>query len=107
MGFQINGVEVVGTNGLTNYNNTFKTLDGNSILGTGNITDNGLDSLEFNKVGSYTVALTGTAVNQSASISANQLYYFYSSNYGGYSYALMRGTSSSTVTNLYTGLSGT
>ena len=107
MGFQINSVEVLGTTGFANYTNTFKTLDGNSILGSGNITDNGADSLLFNKIGSYTVAMTGNPVNQSAAVAATALYYYYNSQYGGYSYALMSSTGSSLSSNAYHGLSGT
>ncbi|BAQ90232.1 hypothetical protein [uncultured Mediterranean phage uvMED] len=57
MGFQINGTTVLDSNGIQNYTNSFKTLDGNTILGSGNITDSGpADALIYGKVGVYTWA---------------------------------------------------
>jgi len=57
MGFQIGGTTVLDSNGIQNNANSFKTLDGNSILGSGNITDNGpAEALEYGKVGVYTWA---------------------------------------------------
>ena len=57
MGFQIGGTTVLDSSGIQNNANSFKTLDGNSILGTGNITDSGpADALIYGKVGVYTWA---------------------------------------------------
>ena len=57
MGFQINGTTVLDANGIQNYTNSFKTLDGNTILGSGNITDSGpADALVHGNVGVYTWA---------------------------------------------------
>ena len=57
MGFQINGTTVLDSSGIQNNANSFRTLDGNSILGSGNITDSGpADALLYAKVGVYTWA---------------------------------------------------
>lgn len=57
MGFEINGMPVLtNAHGFVNETNTFRTLKGNSIKGSGNISDTGSDCLEYNKVGSFTVA---------------------------------------------------
>lgn len=57
MGFQINGTTVLDSGGIQNNANSFRTLDGNSILGSGNITDSGpADALYYGKVGVYTWA---------------------------------------------------
>ena len=57
MGFQISGTTVLNSSGIQNNANSFKTLDGNSILGSGNITDSGpADALIYGKVGVYTWA---------------------------------------------------
>ena len=57
MGFQINGTTVLDSNGIQNYTNSFKTLDGNTILGSGNITDSGpADAKVHGKIGVYTWA---------------------------------------------------
>ena len=62
-----------------NNANSFRTLDGNSILGSGNITDSGpADALEYGNVGVYTWASylppsnsnSVTTVNTSATVSA-------------------------------------
>lgn len=79
MGFQINGTEVLGTSGIVNNANSFKTLLGQSIIGTGNIQDDGTDVLLFNKVGTFTLGgidFTGstTPITQSSSsVSASSL----------------------------------
>tara|TARA_R100000231_G_scaffold127137_2_gene97876 strand:+ start:236 stop:703 length:468 start_codon:yes stop_codon:yes gene_type:complete len=57
MGFQINGTTVLDSSGIQNNANSFRTLDGNSILGSGNITDSGpADALGYGNVGVYTWA---------------------------------------------------
>jgi len=57
MGFQISGTTVLDSSGIQNNANSFRTLDGNSILGSGNITDSGpSDALEYGNVGVYTWA---------------------------------------------------
>ena len=57
MNFQINGTTVLDSSGIQNNANSFRTLDGNSILGSGNITDSGpADALLYAKVGVYTWA---------------------------------------------------
>ena len=57
MGFQISGTTVLDSSGIQNNANSFRTLDGNSILGSGNITDSGpADALEYGNVGGYTWA---------------------------------------------------
>ena len=64
MGFQINGTEVLGSSGIQNVASpAFKTLNGQSILGSGNVPDFYGESLEHNKVGSFTVA-SHRATNQ-------------------------------------------
>ena len=70
MGFQINGTTVLDSNGIQNYTNSFKTLDGNSILGSGNITDSGpADALDYGKVGVYTWSNYLPPVNSGQAVS--------------------------------------
>lgn len=125
MGFQINGTEVVGTSGLSNVASpSFKTLLGNSILGTGNIQDSGADALVFNKVGSYTFAsadfngfvsqssyAANNPMNQNDSnnrtISGSNLKYSYSSLYGGYCWPIMSREGQGSTQASYCGCSGT
>lgn len=125
MGFQINGTEVVGTNGLANVASpSFKTLLGNSILGTGNIQDNGADALGFNTVGSYTFAhadfsgfvtqnsyASNSAMNQNDSNNRTKagsaLKHPYYSSYGGYCYVIMDRAGTSLAQAAYCGCSGT
>jgi len=79
MGFQVNGTTVLDSNGIQNNVNSFRTLDGNSILGSGNITDSGpADALIYGRVGVYTWAnylppatsAAVTTVDTSATVSA-------------------------------------
>jgi len=79
MGFQINGTEVLGSNGIVNHANSFVTIGGTSVAGTGNITDTGSDALGFNTVGSYTVAGYGESgqtaeIDQTGSFAASNLW---------------------------------
>lgn len=125
MGFQINGTEVLGTSGLANVASpSFKTLLGNSILGTGNIQDNGADALDFNKVGSYTFASVhfngfvsqssygaNSAMNQGDSsnrtVSGSNLKHHYNSSFGGYSHPILSKQGQSNTSASYMGASGT
>jgi len=93
--------------GLVNYTNTFKTLVGNDILGSGNIVDNGADALLYNTVGSFTIGGATATYSQRATISANNIQHYYRSNYGGYCYGVDDAGSTSTHTNSIHGLSGT
>lgn len=108
MGFEINGMPILHNNfGLVNYANTFKTLLGNSIIGSGNIVDTGSDALLYNTVGSYTVAGTQGTYTQRSTASSSTLQHYYRSNYGGYCYAVLDDLSTSYHTNSIHGLSGT
>ena len=88
MGFQINGTEVLGSNGIVNHANSFVTIGGTSVIGTGNITDTGSDALGWNTVGSYTVAGYGansnqlSAIDQSGSYAASSLYVYFNQSWG-------------------------
>ncbi len=115
MGFQINGTEVLGPNGIQNaVSPSFKTLVGQSITGTGNIQDDGDDLLLFNKVGTYTIGglLLTTSLSQSASaVSASSIVSMKWANSSGTIYAVMNSRyyfTSGYASNAYTGgLAGT
>lgn len=107
MGFQINGTEVLGTSGIVNNANSFKTIGGNSILGSGNITDDGASALLFNTIGSYTCASVTNASIYQTSVAASSLRTYYRNRYGGYSYVTELSGSTTYYTTGYHGLSGT
>jgi len=105
MGFEINGMPVLtNSHGFVNQTNTFRTMKGQDILGSGNITDTGSDVLEYNKVGSFTVGCFNTSydfpyrvANSLSSnfgwmltnniVPATEIKVRYRSNYGGYNYS--------------------
>lgn len=108
MGFEINGMPILHNNfGLVNYTNTFKTLLGNNIIGSGNIVDNGADALLYNTVGSYTIGGTSGTYSQRGTVAANAIYHYYNSAYGGFCYAVKSSASTSYHSNSVHGLSGT
>ncbi len=121
MGFEINGMPVLtNAHGFVNQTNIFKTMKGQNIQGSGNITDTGSDVLEYNKVGSFTLGnytlhylvpgrsnstpRWGWLANDDV-VPATEINVSYSSNYGGYCTTM----SSSGMTDdvSFTKLSGT
>lgn len=125
MGFEINGMPVLtNAHGFVNQTNTFKTMKGQDILGSGNITDNGSHVLEYNQVGSFTAASFNIYYefpyrkNNSLSlrwgwclhndlVPASELKVYYRSQYGGWAYSFYNGSSSNSDGQQFTYLSGT
>ena len=103
MGFEINGMPVLdNTYGMVNFTNSFKTLTGQSLLGSGNIQDNGAAALEYNEIGTYTFATNFSQLGtQRATIAASTLSSHYSSSYGGYAWPVQSNRSGSNVQNLH------
>ena len=107
MGFEINGTEVLGTSGIVNNTNSFKTIGGTSIIGSGNITDDGASALLFNTIGSYSCASLSSSGHYQTSTAASNLKTFYRSQYGGFSYVTEHRNKTTYYSTTYHGLSGT
>ena len=107
MGFQINNTEVLGSSGITNNANSFKTIQGTSVLGTGNITDSGSAVMNYNVVGSYTAAAYSHGGLYQSSVAASTLRSYYRSSYDGYSWVVMYVFAATYASSAYLGLSGT
>ena len=101
MGFEINGMPVLdNTYGLVNYTNSFKTMLGQSLIGSGNIQDTGADAFIYNKIGTYTFAsTTGSLGTQRATVAGSSFFSHYSSQFGGYAWPVQSNRGSGT--NLY------
>ena len=101
MGFEVNGLPVLSnTYGLANYTNTFKTLTGQSLLGSGNIQDTGAGSLKYNEVGTYTFAQTlGTLGTQRAPVAGSSFLSHYDSRFGGYAWPVQ--SSAGSLSNIH------
>lgn len=109
MGFQVNGTTVLDSSGIQNNANSFRTLDGNNILGSGNITDSGpADALSYGNVGVYTWAtiIVSSSVGAGSTSSANNLGCPYQNLNYNYRQGINEPAHSSYTAN-YSGYSGT